>query len=121
MSKLNYLIDGKADEQFEKMLWCFGGGGDDTSGGGGSDDYDEDDFVDNSGNIRQEFQDGGAGQRAVEANIERNRAQNRDQRDQVSAIQQQRATEEAISNVTQALFPTQPNEVQIATTAAATP
>ena len=123
MSKLNYLIDGKADEQFEKMLWCFGGGDNDDSGGGGggSDDYDEDDFVDDSGNIRQEFQDGGAGQRAVEANIERNRAQNRDQRDQVSAMQQQRATEQAISNVTQALFPTQPNEVQIAAAAAMTP
>ena len=57
MSKLNYLIDGKADERFEKMLWCFGGGDNDDSGGGGggSDDYDEDDFVDDSGNIRQEF------------------------------------------------------------------
>lgn len=121
MSKLNYLIDGKADEQFEKMLWCFGGGDNNDDSGGGSDDYDEDDFVDNSGNIRQEFQDGGAGQRAVEANIERNRAQNRDQRDQVSGMQQQQATEQAISNVTQALFPTQPNEVQIAAAAAMTP
>ena len=41
MSKLNYLIDGKADEQFEKMLWCFGGG-DPEDSGGGSDVSDED-------------------------------------------------------------------------------
>jgi hypothetical protein len=43
MSKLKYLIDGKADEQFENMLWCFGGGDpDDTGGGGGGDVSDED-------------------------------------------------------------------------------
>ena len=42
MSKLKYLIDGKADEQFEKMLWCFGGGGDDDSGGGDVSDEDLD-------------------------------------------------------------------------------
>lgn len=44
MSKLKYLIDGKADEQFEKMLWCFGGDDPDSndSGGGVSDeDLDE--------------------------------------------------------------------------------
>lgn len=37
MSKLKYLIDGKADEQFENMLWCFGGGdpSDEGSDGGG--------------------------------------------------------------------------------------
>ena len=41
MSKLKYLIDGKADEQFENMLWCFGGG-DPEDSGGGSDVSDED-------------------------------------------------------------------------------
>ena len=40
MSKLKYLIDGKADEQFENMLWCFGGGDPDSddSGGGAAED-----------------------------------------------------------------------------------
>lgn len=42
MSKLKYLIDGKADEQFENMLWCFGGGGGNDDTGGGSDVSDED-------------------------------------------------------------------------------
>ena len=35
MSKLKYLIDGKADEQFENMLWCFGGGDPDSDDSGG--------------------------------------------------------------------------------------
>ena len=34
MSKLKYLIDGKADEQFENMLWCFGGGDPDSDDSG---------------------------------------------------------------------------------------
>ena len=44
MSKLKYLIDGKADEQFKNMLWCFGGGdpdGDDSGGGLSDEDLDE--------------------------------------------------------------------------------
>lgn len=44
MSKLKYLIDGKADEQFENMLWCFGSSdpdSDDSGSGVSDEDLDE--------------------------------------------------------------------------------
>lgn len=114
--------------EFVETLTCFcGGGRDDDSGGGGGDD---DSYTPPSTQVER-----GRGRTtsAPPPPPPPPRDDGPDETppapppppprvpDQVSALQQQRATEEAIANVTQALFPTQPSEVQIATTAAATP